>query len=77
MGDRFHHPTFLLSGFDDCGDRNFSQPVTLVEGVGFGEAIGKVEGNLHDDSLALWIYFKVWVSGSGYQSDRHEWYRLD
>ena len=59
------------------GDRNFPQPVALVESVGLGEAIGKVEGNLHDDSLALWIYFKVWVGGSECQSDRHEWYRLD
>ncbi len=33
-------------------DRNFSQPVALVEGVGLGEAVGEVEGNLHGDSLA-------------------------
>jgi hypothetical protein len=42
-----------------------------------GEAVGEVESNLHSDFLTLWVYFKVWVSGSGCPSDRHEWYRLD
>jgi hypothetical protein len=37
-----------------------------------GEAVGEVEGNLHGDSLALWIYFKGWVCGSGCHFDRHE-----
>jgi hypothetical protein len=44
----------------------------LVEGVGLGEAVREVEGNLHDDSLALWIYFKGWVCGFGCHFDRHE-----
>ena len=37
---------FLL---EEC-DRNFQQPVALVEGVGLSEAVGKVEGDLHDSS---------------------------
>ena len=43
---------FLLKeGVQLCcpnGNRNFPQPVALVEGVGLGEAVGEVEGNLHD-----------------------------
>lgn len=34
-------------------DRNFPQPVALVEGVSLGEAVGEIEGNLHGNSLAL------------------------
>lgn len=34
-------------------DRNFPQPVALVEGIGLGEAVGEVEGNLHGNSLTL------------------------
>ncbi len=41
------------------GDHNFPQPVTLIEVIGLGEAVWKVEGNLHGDSLTLWVYSKL------------------
>ncbi len=39
------------------GNGNFPQPVALVEGVGLGEAVGEVEGNLHGNSLTPLLHY--------------------